>query len=410
MSAATDELILRACRSFVGRTPLSVPPTVDWSQAVRRAAQNRVAGLLLRALEGAGKLRVLPADARDSLRACYARSLRNSVLLVKELAAVLASFRAGEVEVLVLRGPALGRALYGDTAMRPFTDLDLLVVPGDVARARQCLERAGAVLAAGVAERRYFEKYHLHLVLTRPASGAVIELHWALDHRYTPYTIDSRDLFRKARRMDLAGCPCRFPSVEADLLANAVHLVKHACFLPYVRGSEALRRQLLDAGWLILVCDLALEIEQARSTLDWQRLFDMSRHWNVTRELALALCCARDMLGGDLHLPWMDDEAHRLSSCERLCHAGLRRVAGSRRLGRTRARAMLRPARALDLARYLQPGRRYLRWRYRLRAPAAVWLMQWLHPCVAVFELACHLTAWSRAYMTRRVPVKGERS
>ena len=99
---------------------------VDWHRAIRMASVQTVMPLVYRyltsELEG-----VLPAAAADMLRgAFFGNSVRNRALAC-ELVRLMALLKAGGVEPLALKGPALAMAAYGDVAMRQFTDLDLLV-------------------------------------------------------------------------------------------------------------------------------------------------------------------------------------------------------------------------------------------------------------------------------------------
>jgi len=60
-----------------------------------------------------------------------------------ELAGILQHFEAREIPVITQKGPALAHLLYGDSAMREFGDLDLLVRPIDVPRVVGALTELG---------------------------------------------------------------------------------------------------------------------------------------------------------------------------------------------------------------------------------------------------------------------------
>src|SRR6202035_2811780 len=85
----------------------------------------------------------LPTDAvrrlQDSQHACVRRGL----FLTGKLVRLLDLFGAAAIPVIPLKGPALSEYLYGDSALRQFVDLDLLVHRSDVPPAMLLLERQG---------------------------------------------------------------------------------------------------------------------------------------------------------------------------------------------------------------------------------------------------------------------------
>ena len=389
MHSSEDAFILACCRRRLHGGPVPAAPA-DWDRLVRRAETNRLAPLLFRVLEAADALDAMPSSAREGLKGAYTSSFKKASLFLRELGAVLEAFRDSALPVLVLRGPALGQAVYGDVALRPFTDIDLFVTTENVSKARACLEQAGCAPAHSRHRPEYFEKYHLHLLYTRPPSHAAFELHWALDHPYMPYTIDAQAVFEGHRDAGLSGMDARLPVREKNLVCNAVHLVKHACFLRYERDRASVQTQLLNSGSLILLFDMALEIERSRNDMDWDLVARRSREWNTVREVGLALRWARELFDCAGPLPQAGETA-RVSLIERAAY----RFATGRRasLQQTRPEDMFRPIRALDLVRYLVPGRRYLEWRYGARSAAAAILLALLHPCIACTQLLSNLLA-----------------
>ena len=88
-----------------------------------RAQAERLAPLLY------AVCRTLPlrAPVRDRLRAQWLALQRQHLLGLEQLRQVLAAFEAAGIRAIPLKGPALGDVLYREPALRPFTDLDLLI-------------------------------------------------------------------------------------------------------------------------------------------------------------------------------------------------------------------------------------------------------------------------------------------
>ena len=85
-------------------------------------------------------------DASARLHALYRASGRHGLLCSATLLDVLDILHAAGVAALPLKGPVLAAALYPDSALRPFSDLDILVRRPQVPAALQALARNGYAL------------------------------------------------------------------------------------------------------------------------------------------------------------------------------------------------------------------------------------------------------------------------
>jgi hypothetical protein len=115
------------------------------------------------------------ASANDRLM----QTIGRSELLRALESEIVASLRARGVDVIVLKGTTFADQLYPDAALRPFSDIDLLVPEAAVPDARRNMAALGLRSAAQNVEKyigRYAEEKWLHPTL----QGALIELHWDL--------------------------------------------------------------------------------------------------------------------------------------------------------------------------------------------------------------------------------------
>ena len=118
----------------------AAPRCTDWRVLEALAETHGVLPLVHRALTATG------ADTPDDH---FQRAVSNSQLstetLAVELEQLLASFAQHGIDVIPLKGPVLAETLYGNIAMRPCEDLDLLVRVRDFGRAEKVLTDAGWV-------------------------------------------------------------------------------------------------------------------------------------------------------------------------------------------------------------------------------------------------------------------------
>lgn len=166
----TDERHRNECiHLLAGADP---DPTVDCGELVRYAIDQGIAGILL-ACSGVSHSPALRAALAEAARADAALDL----IITTETRRVIDLLSGAGIDLLILKGVALGHWLYRESWQRPKVDLDLLVADSVAAqRAVVLLERLGFSPFAGVPISKS-DGYEI--ALQRPG-GITIDLHWRL--------------------------------------------------------------------------------------------------------------------------------------------------------------------------------------------------------------------------------------
>jgi len=115
---------------------------LNWKYVLTTSELHGVLPLLRARIDeyGAG---IVPESVSHELnRACLANAARN-LALTGELLSILALFDAEGIEAVPFKGPVLAEELFGTVSMRQFCDIDILVKPEAVLRARDLLAARG---------------------------------------------------------------------------------------------------------------------------------------------------------------------------------------------------------------------------------------------------------------------------
>jgi putative nucleotidyltransferase-like protein len=257
---------------------------VDWALAIEIADGNAVVPLLARHLlalpDG-----ILPKELLVELWGRHESAARRKRAMARELAQMLELFDANGIEAIPYKGPALAESVYGDVALREFGDLDILLRPRDVLRAKALLQARGYVpeypLEPAVEAAFLRSSAQYHLVMVHEERG-MVELHWKTDPDFQVERIDDERWWAGLQRAPFGEGAVRCFSPEETLLILCVHGSKHYW--------NAL-------GWLV---DVAEWLRQ-HPRMDWGWIGQAAQRLGCTRRVDLGLALAQRLLGA--HLP-----------------------------------------------------------------------------------------------------------
>jgi putative nucleotidyltransferase-like protein len=272
--------LLRACCGDRRQLSQALREKLQWDEVFKQAAYHRVLPALYAALQGRTEV---PASIHSALRARYLRHCQRAMRFSTELAGILQHFEAREIPVIAQKGPALAHLLYGDSAVREFGDLDLLVRPADVPRAVGALTELGYEKNLKLSPRQ--EKAYLQsgyeYVFGRGTERNLIELQWNLLPRFYAVDVKINDLFARSQQHEFDGCRVRMLGPEDQFLFLCVHAAKH---------------QWAQLG---MIRDIAAT---ARFDLEWESVLRDARRLGVLRIVMVSLALADMLMGSEIRV------------------------------------------------------------------------------------------------------------
>jgi len=271
----------------------------EWNEFLRMAEHHGVLVLAARSLNA--HARGLPPEIAQRLRSAYEESVRRNLWFAGELARIAEHFEKKNLRAVPYKGPALAESVYGNLALRNFSDLDFLIAPADFAAAKQALAELGyrpATELSPEAERIWL-RIGYECAFDGPAGRNLVELQW----RVLPYfyAVDLRidDLLMRSGRAAMGGREVPALTPEDLLLVLCLHAAKHL----WMR--------------LIWVCDIA---EALRQPADHAQVLARARQLGITRILGMSFWlvksvlespipkCAEELIAADAQVPVLGEE------------------------------------------------------------------------------------------------------
>jgi len=262
----------------------------EWEQFCRLViSRHRVAALVQEAAMAGGT--VLPPDVADAVRAEARETAANALRQKAESHRLLTALSVAGCRPAILKGWALGEALYGSAALRHAKDIDIHVPPGEIDPCLDVLAQLGYMLDDDHAARGPFlasEGFRAEfndLAFWNPDRGIEVELHWRSQHFHgwpEPGTLPAA---WEERALDGTGMTVRVPGPAANLIYLALH------------GQQHLWQRL---KWLADIARLFATRDEAALLAD----LEQARAVGAARAVIIAGHLANQVLGAPLPRAW----------------------------------------------------------------------------------------------------------
>ena len=374
---------------------INVAERLNWDAVVTLAIDNKMTVLLSDFVAARDLDSHLPTLSRTKLTDAYAISEEKSASLARVLRDYMALANSAELPTIPLKGLWVSERIYGNPRMRPGHDLDLLVAGNNFKRCVAiCEELTFDRYWPGLLPDSYYRRHHLHLELSLPDCWTWVEIHWAFDHPRTLLTIDYNGMFERTTRADLLGANIWEPAWPDVLMSLAIHLVKHAIYLPTLVDHPDLPRMLLADGRMMHCLDIAEAIKQYSDEIDWDLLISLTKQAGADNIIASVLRVCQQHFNAPVPdwvidaLPIQAIRGYEQNLYEAMGEHLLAKQDGVKTHGlwafliEPNWKFVFRPIRLLDYISYLLPPNDFLQRRYNSQSP----IKRLLHSATALFD------------------------
>lgn len=270
------ELILCCARSHMEETiaaqiKVLLQSKIDWIKVIQLAFRHGMIPLLYWHLN-----KICPAEVPEAilvqLKSYFQTGAQRNLLQTGELIKVLSWFKQHDLPVIAFKGPMLASAIYGNLALRQFTDLDLYVDDRHITKAIELLSANGYQLEKELGWEHPF---------INPVNQVKIDLHQAIAPKFFTLSVNFEQLWLRTNPINLAGQKVNSFSPEDLLHILCIQWGKDCC-------QQRVR--------LAQLCDVA-EVLRTYPNLNWFWLLEQCQQSGTERMLLLTLSQADDLLG-----------------------------------------------------------------------------------------------------------------
>jgi len=248
-----------------------------WDIVLDRARTHAIVPLVHRNLERLEFYRV-PTPTRERFAGLTRVNAFRNILLREDLRHALQLLGAAALPVIPLKGVALAASLYGDSALRVSSDLDILVPHDAVARAFDLLladgYEAAEAYTVGRSEIDWLLASNMEygFVRRRPELVTILELHWDIAWRWQREGRAAEQIWKGAQPRVILGSRAWAMSPEWEALYLMIHAARH-------RWQEL--------KWVVDIHELCV-----RGAVPWDAVFEIAAAfgWDEAVRVSLSLC------------------------------------------------------------------------------------------------------------------------
>jgi len=231
---------------------------------------------------------LIPRVYVDELKRSYYLNASRNMVLFREVGRILSSLNRLGIPFIVLKGAYFAELVYPNRALRTMTDVDILVRKEDVKTCEALLRESGYSPCRDSAPSDYYADLH-HIIPYDSGDGLIrMEVHTHIVKPTFPVVLDIEGLWRRAKRVEIAGNDTLVLSPEDTVL----HLCLHFC-VHLVNGRSY-------AGRFRGMCDICEFLEKFKTEINWDFILKESMEHKMAPCIYYPLWFVREFLDADI--------------------------------------------------------------------------------------------------------------
>ncbi len=254
---------------------MQIPDNLDWRKLHEQAETHCVAPIFYREIQPFAEK--IPFDDFDEMQNGANIAAMRNLAFSAHLIRLAEIFETNNVEYLAYKGATLARLAYGDTALRRFGDLDVLIRKRDFPKVKKILLENGARPAWDLSaeqEKAVLKRYY-EMPFLFGEEKIPLEVHWAFMELFFNFNPPVEQIFERRQ----------FVSLHEKLIPTLANedLLIFLC----VHGSKHFWTRL---SW---ICDVAMLVRN--QPIDWQIVIERAAQIGCLRMLKLGVLLACDI-------------------------------------------------------------------------------------------------------------------
>jgi len=208
-----------------------IEKSFSWESLILLSDRHRMLPLLYKNIKDDVGSIAIPYILKEK----YLIQTQQTLKLASEAVRISTILTNGGIPNVMLKGPFLGQQLYGDLALRPSRDIDVLVFPNSIDAFYRVFSQEGYRLISpdfelSPRQKAYYYRHKNQVAFRHPESGIMVELHWRLFSQESLFPISIEQVFAEREELIVADKPISLLSKEHCFEFLCLHGAIHQWF------------------------------------------------------------------------------------------------------------------------------------------------------------------------------------
>ena len=230
-----QQILLAVCSmagsEWRGEANVLLEKSFSWDQLILLSDRHRMLPLLYKNLKDDFRGVIIPPIFKEK----YAVQTQQTLKLAAEAVRISNLLTNVGVQNIILKGPFLGQQLYGDLALRPSRDIDILVSANSIDAFDSFFTRDGyrlinADFELSPKQKAYYFKHIYQVADMHRDTGCMVELHWRLFSQRSLFPVSTEQAFAERDELIIAGRSISVLSKEHNFEFLCLHGAIHQWF------------------------------------------------------------------------------------------------------------------------------------------------------------------------------------
>lgn len=205
----------------------------NWTKLIALSERHRVLPLVYKSLRTLSSS--IEIEIPNEIKEKYLAQTEHVMRLASEGVRISGILIERGVENILLKGPFLAQQIYGDIAIRPSRDIDILILPSFIDETISILKAEGYNLIypdflLSNKQQKFYRRHKNQFAFKNLETGVLIEVHWRLFSQNILFPITTEKVFADSSEIVVAGKTIRVLSHLNNFEFLCLHGSNHQWF------------------------------------------------------------------------------------------------------------------------------------------------------------------------------------
>lgn len=265
--------------------------SISWDFFITEILRHNVGPLIFEIIHHGQLEDLFPPTVIQELKKIHQQTAFFNMFLYAEAKKIVQALSQKNIPAILFKGASLSQDVYGNIALRPSADIDILVQKDSIQEVKKTFFELGFSFPQMLMSEDFYYRNHFHIPFSKNLKNfpIEIEIHWNLMDKYLLAATNIFEIWERKRNLDFEGAQTYGLSYEDELIYLALHTLKHGYMNTLIASNPLVYLDLffnpICENKLIWFIDLKKIIESRSSKINWDHLIQTANRWGVLESI-----------------------------------------------------------------------------------------------------------------------------